>query len=704
VAVRKDAIVGDVEQMDLRTRITHRIGQWPAKWSAINQWQRLGIIGGGAFLALLLVITLTTLMKDEDDWDPAILYADLDPSEAVEVHRYLNEWQIANRMTEDRRAVLVPEAMVRMLRLSLATEGFPRSGRMGYEIFDEASLAMTDVLKKVGFQRILKDELEATLEQLEGVRYARVHLVIPGPSLFTGEQNPITASVTLSLAQNVGLEPEIIDGIRYLIHASVQGLDREDVVVVDAEGNLLSEGPSPFEASNESLGLQLRAEQVLEAEALDLLEGIIGKERARVRANISLDFSPDAAHRTKLNEKIRRIIARKAAVQRISLALTFDETMLTVDSETGNYIESPRSQEEIDSLTSLVKHVVIFQEDQGDQMAVLGMPFDKTAEIFLRDEQLKEFWTDAAIETARLIGLIFAFLVLHFVVVKTSRRLDTEGVPERTESNDAGTEEDSQEDVQKKALLDEYSQELQAAHKMQMALMPVESPLIEGFDIAGNCRPAAHVGGDFFQYFQLDENRWIICLVDVTGHGMEAAIPVVMFAGILKNQIGRADRINQLLEQLNQVMHGSMTGSTLTGRTFVCLTGGEIDTGQKVLRLSNSGCPFPYHYRADTGDVEELEVEGYPLGVRPTNVYQMLEVLLAPGDYVVLCTDGIIEADDTEENLYGFERMQYVIREGCRKGLPAHEMIGYIMDEVDRFTGNAPQDDDRTIVVIKVEG
>ena len=86
-------------------------------------------------------------------------------------------------------------------------------------------------------------------------------------------------------------------------------------------------------------------------------------------------------------------------------------------------------------------------------------------------------------------------------------------------------------------LISELEDELQTAHELQMGLMPGEGPQVEGFDIAGRCVPANHVGGDFFQYFHLSRDRLAITTTDVTGHAMEAAIPVVMFDGILESQI-----------------------------------------------------------------------------------------------------------------------------------------------------------------------
>ena len=95
-------------------------------------------------------------------------------------------------------------------------------------------------------------------------------------------------------------------------------------------------------------------------------------------------------------------------------------------------------------------------------------------------------------------------------------------------------------------MIKELEGERQTAHDMQMMLMPSESPQIEGFQIAGRCRPANHVGEDFFQYFGLSRNRLAIAMADVTGKAMEAAIPVVMFSGILRTEM----RQDKVLEQL----------------------------------------------------------------------------------------------------------------------------------------------------------
>ena len=246
-------------------------------------------------------------------------------------------------------------------------------------------------------------------------------------------------------------------------------------------------------------------------------------------------------------------------------------------------------------------------------------------------------------------------------------------------------------------LIDELEEELQIAHDMQMRLMPAGPPRVEGVEVAGRCIPANHVGGDLFQYFVPSENRLTLAMADVTGHAMEAAIPVVMFSGILQNQMARGDGLEELFGKLNDSLH-----DILDSRTFVCFSMGEFDIGSGRFRLANAGCPYPYHFRASSGDIVELQVDAYPLGVRARTVYRLEETQLEAGDWLVLCSDGIAEAEDRDGDLFGFERTVEVIGAGCRDGLSAEALIERLLAEVKGFCGGAAQGDDQTIVAMRV--
>ena len=247
-------------------------------------------------------------------------------------------------------------------------------------------------------------------------------------------------------------------------------------------------------------------------------------------------------------------------------------------------------------------------------------------------------------------------------------------------------------------LIHELEAELQMAHDMQMSLMPTESPQIKGLDIAGQCIPAKHVGGDLFSYYKKDR-KISICIADVTGHGMEAAVPVMVFSGILEAEIKHGESLAGLFASLSQTLY-----KTLDSRTFACFTMGELDTATKIFRLSNGGCPYPYHFQNSTGGVSELQVDAYPLGVRAEATYPVIEAQLEPGDRVIFCSDGIIEAENSEEKMFGFERTAETIRKGCSQDLSAHQLLDYIISELKTFTGDTPQGDDQTVVVLAVEG
>jgi flagellar biosynthesis/type III secretory pathway M-ring protein FliF/YscJ len=427
----------------------------------------------------------------------------------------------------------------------------------------------------------------------------------------------------------------------------------------------------------------------LEKKGQGLLDQVIGRDRSIVKVYVQPENRLE-------RDGSRNLDSQQPRPGRLSVAVAIDETKVIIDAESGKYIEEARPDEEIQRLADLVQESVGFDDERGDQITVWPLLFDKTAQVLTRQiseaDERRIFWTNIAKNIAKVAGIILVLIALRFIIMGIGRGMGVEEELEETDSVEV-----NQTDV----LLDEYTKELEAARQMQMSLMPTASPVIDGMDIAGGCRPANHVGGDFFQHLQMDDSRWMVCLADVTGHGMEAAIPVVMFCGVLKSLVDKGGEIDELLRSLNNTMHGGLTGNTLTGRTFVCFSGGELDVNKGIFKLSNAGCPFPFYYRASADEVVELEVEGYPLGVRPDRHYRLMEVALEPGDRVVLCTDGIIEAEDRFGHMFGFDRLAYVIREGCRQHLSAAELRDYVMAEVTDYCEDVAQADDQTLVVIE---
>ncbi|MEE2657966.1 MAG: flagellar basal-body MS-ring/collar protein FliF [Candidatus Latescibacterota bacterium] len=428
-------------------------------WDEAPQPQKLGVIGCAAVLIIALVVGITSIGGGEEDWDPSLLYANLDYTEAAEITNRLSAMGIEHRLTDDASAITVPSDKVRDVRLALAAEGFPKSGRMGYEIFDEANVAMTDFLQEVNKLRALQGELETTLQGIDGVRTARVHLVIPQESLFTEEQNPTTAAVNLGLMGSIKLSSKQIDAITHLVSASVEGLQPENVVIVDQEGIMLSEEHDPLaKVANKQFQMTQRVERALQNKVQSMMDKVIGKGRSQVRVNVVLDFSrkntdevlfdpgttqvviseetnetqsaeqgteENAVRNFEVNRTVRNIIGSVGAIARLSIALTVDETKLVIDEDTGDLRVETREQQEIDRLASLAQRAIGYDQARGDEIQIWAMPFDKSQEIQARDteraEQRTEFWTGIAITVAKVLGILAALITLRFIIQAIGR-------------------------------------------------------------------------------------------------------------------------------------------------------------------------------------------------------------------------------------------------------------------------------------------
>ena len=248
-------------------------------------------------------------------------------------------------------------------------------------------------------------------------------------------------------------------------------------------------------------------------------------------------------------------------------------------------------------------------------------------------------------------------------------------------------------------LIAEMEQQLQAAHRLQMELMPKEGPEVEGVDIAGRCIPATQVGGDFFQYFCHGEGQLAFTLTDVSGKGMEAAVPAVLFDGILESQMELGGSVQDLFFRLNLILHRKLPSAS----TFVCFVMGDLQPETGVLSLASAACPPAYHFRSATGRLEELSLGAYPLGVRPDTTYRATEIRLERGDRVILCSDGVAEAENASDEQFGYERTAEAIQAICREDLASEATIDRIFETVVTFRGNAPQSDDMTCVVLRME-
>ncbi|MCP4714587.1 MAG: flagellar M-ring protein FliF, partial [Deltaproteobacteria bacterium] len=180
------------------------------------------------------------------------------------------------------------------LRFELAAEGVPQSTGIGYEIFDRQSLGVTEFVQKVNFQRALQGELARTITQLEEVKLARVHVTIPKETLFVDEQQKPQASVVLSLESGKMLRDSQIQGITHLVASSVEGMDPDEVIIVDSHGKLISGGQQRLEQvgiTSSQQQLQSVTENNLARKIESMLGNVVGHDKVTAKVSVDLNFT-----------------------------------------------------------------------------------------------------------------------------------------------------------------------------------------------------------------------------------------------------------------------------------------------------------------------------------------------------------------------------------------------------------------------------
>ncbi len=236
-------------------------------------------------------------------------------------------------------------------------------------------------------------------------------------------------------------------------------------------------------------------------------------------------------------------------------------------------------------------------------------------------------------------------------------------------------------------------QELQDAHEMQMSLLPEAAPPVEGMEIAGRSIPANTVGGDFFDYLSLTHGKVGIAIADVSGNGLRAAMNAVLADGILHDAATTESSCGSILSRLNSHLCPLMEKQMFTAFSFVII---DQDTG--VIQWSNAGQPLPLIKRGNS--VSEAEGDGeLPLGIMPDVRYTDYEVELQAGDMAIFYTDGIIEAENADEEMYGTDRLLNLV--AGIDSANTEGVIEAILAGVAHFVGSAERYDDMTVVVLK---
>lgn len=405
----------------------------PQGWRGLVQTLRDWPLSRKLSLAAVGVITLAlfaVLILQARQADYRTLFSDLSKEDASQVVQWLDERQIPYKITNNGNTIKVPADQVYDTRIRLAGEGIPSGGGVGFEIFDKQSFGITDFAQQVNYQRALQGELSRTVASLEPVDSARVHLALPEKRVFKRDQENPSASVIVGLAQGRDLKEGQVNGIVNLVSSSIEGMEPENVSVVDESGRVLTErlaeADSPL--SPRKLEYQRAIEKRLERRAQSLLDRALGPQNALVRVTAEIDFSevekveekydPDSvvprseqimeqesggevsggvpgvesnlengqggqtttgmpSSRTEetinyeISKTINRIQKGSGGVERLSVAVLVAETK----SPEGEEGDGGRSQEQLNAIRDMVVSALGLNTEDRDQIEVVSMPF-----------------------------------------------------------------------------------------------------------------------------------------------------------------------------------------------------------------------------------------------------------------------------------------------------------------------------------------
>ena len=234
-------------------------------------------------------------------------------------------------------------------------------------------------------------------------------------------------------------------------------------------------------------------------------------------------------------------------------------------------------------------------------------------------------------------------------------------------------------------------QDLRVAQRIQQASLPEEVPELEGWQINPYYQPAREVGGDFYDFLELEDSRLGLVVGDATGHGVPAALVMSTTCGMLRAVALSVDSPGQVLARVNEAL-----SARIPQNMFVTCFYAILDLKNGSLRYANAGHDLPYVQRGS--DAEELMARGMPLGLMPGMSYEERKTILEAGEAALFYSDGLVEAHNPGGEMFGFPRLRSLLAEHDDEGL----LVNFLVDKLHSFTGYGwEQEDDITLVTLQ---
>ena len=397
---------------------------------------RLAVMGV-VFVGMAVFFVFMTQRLTGTNMD--LLFSNLDPNDSNQIVAQLAQQNIPHEIKANGAQIFVPADKVGQARISLASQGLPGGGTVGYEIFDDANaLGTTNFMQNISLVRALEGELARTIRSLKTVHSARVHLVLPQRKLFSRDKQESTASVIIKMRGSGRLNSEQISAIQHLVASAVPELDPARVSLVDDKGNLLARGDendTETARANDLVERKIAFESRLVREITDLLTKSVGPGKVQVRIDADLDFDristteevfnpdgqvvrstntvdesslseeseatqpvtvatnlpdgasdgeggPKSSNRESRTEEVVNFEISKKVTNHIRESGTVKRLSVAVlvdglreENDDGDMIYKPRPAAEMENLAKLVSSAIGFNAERGDTVEVINMQF-----------------------------------------------------------------------------------------------------------------------------------------------------------------------------------------------------------------------------------------------------------------------------------------------------------------------------------------
>jgi serine phosphatase RsbU (regulator of sigma subunit)/predicted ester cyclase len=327
--------------------------------------------------------------------------------------------------------------------------------------------------------------------------------------------------------------------------------------------------------------------------------------------------------------------------------------------------------------------------------AFSGTHYDIEKQVAEGDEVMTIFTASSTHDRGEWQGLVPAGKEFNALLILVHRIV--EGMIAEEWSQGSGLAELTQRRLEQEMREREHlEQELRVARRIQQASLPMEVPTLEGWQISPYYQPAREVGGDFYDFFELEDGRVGVVVGDATGKGVSAALVAAATSSMVRAvaQALGSSSPGEVLAQVNETLV-----ARIPSNMFVTCFYAVLDPESAGLRYANAGHDLPYLRGRSSNDAEELSARGMPLGLMPEMSYEENETVLDAGDSVLFYSDGLVEAHDPQRHqMFGFPRLRALVAGNAEK----RSFVTLLIAELYSFTGEEwEQEDDITLLTLR---